>query len=347
MSIEQLKQEVEGNVPPWQRVLDSVQHIGQNLQASAETFGSGYTAGGTDLARNLGNMAAEKLIPGTGAQPEQATQPVGDFGQLMTAGAGIAGALKNPLMEGIGKIPGMLEVKKVESIQKAFPPWVKKHTESFGKVVRGGLKNAIKQSNPKEIKRIFNPFYRNQQAYDELGAQAKQAIDAVRNNPTPRAGLRAYQKIKKDIPQSQLSGRMPTEKGRAGRETIKKVKDYAKSKIPGLKKEAEGYAKFSKQKKVMEQFEPQNVGASAEGTVKGTRFLRNIRDKQPGEIEALKAFGKETKIPIVGPAKAAALGRAVIKKAGDALPYALGIGGSSWYLGRKMSNMGGGNPPQP
>ena len=342
MSYQRAKQLVGGNIPPWQKVLDAATSFGKEAQGFSQGFADAYTFGATNLAEK----AAEKLVP----LPEEAESKYQEIvnpktsgiGEALGFGTGAFGQLAVNMPKSISHIIKNAEIGKVQKVQKAFGPWVKKYTGEYGKAFRGGVKDVIKKQGTgapaKEVKRAFDPLRRSD-TYKDLPSKTQNAIEKVYSpNAKPRDVLNAANRLRKSPVAKKFD-----ESGNLVRETGKKLKNIVKKQSPEFAKVDREYGEFSGVKKVMEKFKPGAKGQGEFGTQSGTKLLRNIDKAEPGDISAMERFGKETGINIVGPAKLASKARGIGSLIKKSAPWA-GGGGAGYLLAKKLlGNQGGYN----
>ena len=339
MSYQRAKQLVSGNIPPWQKVVDSAMSMGAAplLPQSMEEF--------QDIPNIASNVAADfTTVPFTDIGPRKfidIPEPQTEYGGEMRTAAGLSGLALGGVKaaKGIDDLIKNKEIQKVQNIQKNFGPWVKKYTTEYGKSFRGGVKNVIKGSKEfgndpkdlvKKVQRIFNPVKRSD-GFQDLPGKTQKAINAVYgDNVKPREVLNAANRLRKS-PQAKKFD----ETGNLVRETGNKLKNVVKEKSPAFSEVDRKYGEFSGTKKVMEKFRPGYKGQGEYGTQAGTKMLRNINKAEPGDIKAMERFGNETGMNIVGPAKLAAGVRGIGSLIKKAAPWA-GGGGAGYLLAKRL-----------
>lgn len=298
MSLEQLKEEFEGKITPWNSLLDKAKGFGKQAEGFRRGFESAYTFGATDLADTL----AKKIVP----LPEE-VEPMEDDINIGTVLGGLIGGVKSPITSIFGKIAPGMETRKVQKIQKSFFPWVKKHTTEFGQAQRTGLKRLISggkaSTTAGETDAIFEPLFRD--VAEQLPKKAKDVIERVKGKPVGIKQLISEKaRLKRSLTVAERTGKASTERSRMIKNTVKNIDRYVNPKLPEVTALKPEYSKYTKVRGFMEKmFSPEEAHYGKLGTAKGTETLRNINKLQPAEIEALESFGKETGLNIVGPAK--------------------------------------------
>jgi len=355
------KQLTGRQIPPWQKIMDSVQNSG------AGAFVPGSMEELQDIPKIAGSVAADyATVPFTDFGPRKfmnVPEPQTEYGQNIKFAADVAPLVVGGVQaaKGIDNLIRGMETGKVQKIQQAFGPWVKKYTNEYGQKFRGGVKEVLKGaktekaleksvgSGPsltrkgegliKEVKRAFNPLRRSD-AYQDLPNKTQKAIEKVYSGDMkPRDVLNAANRLRKSPMHSKLD-----ETGALAREATKKLKNIVKKESPEFSRVDREYGEFSGVKNVMQKFRPDLKGQGQYGTAQGTRILRNINKREPGEIEAMSRFGKETGTNIVDSAKFASMARGVSKFLERALPIGAGIGGGGYLFGKKFLSNGNNNP---
>ena len=259
------------------------------------------------------------VIPGLGMDIGSMTRPLTEMflNPQTTRGkivSGIGSAAASSITPDIGmnlKNP-ITPQRKVNEIQKAFFPWQKSHTDEYGGVIRKGMKDLIREGKlkikPNEAEgSIAKIKYASDDVKAQLPKKAKDAVDRIFDKSdelTPDILLKERNRIKSSVTKAEFKGTTHTERGRLIKETVKDIDSLLKEKIPGIKEANPKYAKFAKNREVIQsKFDPSEAHLGTLGTTKGTKTLSAFNDLEPAEIEALQYFQKETGVDIINYAK--------------------------------------------
>ena len=352
--IDELRQQDFGAIPNFEKVLGSLRSSQFGPFPFIPTSGAEVrdlpVAGAKGLSSAL--MGIPELVSG-----EEIEEPKTEYGKRLAGAAGnvplmMGGGMTvkpiGALLKGIKRASEAKKLAKrvgsIEEVQKAFLPWVKKHTTEFGKSLKQGYKELIGQGKlkiPKEdVEAFINKLEGSKDTWSLLPKKVKDEVaylKSLKSSATPQQLRRFGSRLRASISKGELKGTLRTERGRIVKEVDRDVRNYLNQRVPGAEVRNPKYQKFSDTRETMERlFKP------GESTRTGEESLKSVKNLSTQDLRNLRAFETETGTNFLDPAKRVAYWGGVGKSFVENLPWyagAAGLGGVSTYaLGRILSN---------
>ncbi len=243
-----LQQEILGKMAPWQKVLDNASSIFKEGSDVARSGISANYMGIPELGGKAGTFVGEKImgpLPETGKYSQETYENmVGNqgsgVGSAIGAGIGSLGQLAVNTPKTIKGAINALETGKVSKIQKAFFPWVKKHSAEYGQSLKSGIKNMLTKGKlgvtKAEAEAIFDPILSATEA--QRSSLPKKVLDVAerisskKGNVGIREILAENARLKRGVTSGERVGRVLTERGGIVKKVGENVNQYVKKNVP-------------------------------------------------------------------------------------------------------------------